>query len=166
MRGRYCAVHPQVQRKRHKTAILQCPSSSRWDSHCGPVSKLEPWRAPEPTTLFMQYKHSGLASRTSDVAVSTMNSEVSKLHNRLKKARVAGSKVDFLVGDKPHRRRRCGSRLFFGCAKPLSRSMFLYLAFVGLCHRKLSDPWMIKRKKEPKQVVVVVVVLLSAIDSI
>lgn len=111
MRGRYCAVHPQVQRKRHKTAILQCPSSSRWDSHCGPVSKLEPWRAPEPTTLFMQYKHSGLASRTSDVAVSTMNSEVSKLHNRLKKARVAGSKVDFLVGDKPHRRRRCGSRL-------------------------------------------------------
>lgn len=29
----------------------------------------------------MQYKHSGLASRTFDVAVSTMNSEVSKLHN-------------------------------------------------------------------------------------
>ena len=37
------------------------------------------------TTLFVQYKHSGLESSASPVSVSTMNNETSKLRNRLMK---------------------------------------------------------------------------------
>ena len=69
---------------RHDRYLLCSPRSTRTPIVDGYINlPLDNLRG--VTTLFIQYKHSGLESFASPVSVSTMNNETSKLRNRLMK---------------------------------------------------------------------------------